>query len=85
LYLPEAWANDNQRRQQAGIRKEVLFETKLEIALGQIRQAIAEGVGACSASRRTRLAGLLRPEYSGADSGCVPGVQTVVVLGIPNT
>jgi SRSO17 transposase len=44
LYLPEAWANDRQRRQQAKIPEDVLFETKLEIALGQIRQAMADGV-----------------------------------------
>jgi SRSO17 transposase len=44
LYLPEAWANDRQRRQQARIPEDVVFETKLEIALGQIRQAMADGV-----------------------------------------
>ena len=44
LYLPEAWANDSQRRQQAKIPSDVLFQTKLEIALGQIRQAVEKGV-----------------------------------------
>ena len=43
LYLPEAWAKDSQRREKAGIRKEILFQTKVEIALGQIRKAIADG------------------------------------------
>lgn len=44
LYLPEAWANDAERRQQGGIPERVLFETKLEIALGQTRQALADGI-----------------------------------------
>ena len=44
LYLPEAWANDAERRQQARIPKDVLFQTKLEIALGQIRQALTDGI-----------------------------------------
>ena len=46
LYLPEAWAGDAQRRQKAGIPAEIGFETKPQIALGQIRQAVAEGVPA---------------------------------------
>jgi SRSO17 transposase len=44
LYLPEAWANSPERRKQARIPQEVRFATKLEIALSQIRQAIADGV-----------------------------------------
>src|SRR5436309_2443365 len=39
LYLPEVWCQDAERCQQAGIPKEVAFQTKLEIALEQIRQA----------------------------------------------
>jgi len=44
LYLPEQWASNSQLRQQAKIPNDVAFQTKLEIALGQIRQAIADGI-----------------------------------------
>ncbi|MGH8337956.1 MAG: IS701 family transposase, partial [Gammaproteobacteria bacterium] len=45
LYLPEEWANDSERRKEAGVPKEAPFETKPEIALAQIRQAVEDGVG----------------------------------------
>jgi SRSO17 transposase len=44
LYLPEAWANDVERREKAGVPAEIRFQTKLEIALEQIRAALADGV-----------------------------------------
>ena len=33
LYLPEAWAKDRQRRRQAGVPKQVRFQTRHELAL----------------------------------------------------
>jgi len=44
LYLPEVWAHDNKRRKVAGIPKQVQFQTKPQIALDQIREAVAEDI-----------------------------------------
>jgi SRSO17 transposase len=44
LYLPEVWASDAKRRKQAGIPEGIQFETKPQIALGQLRQAVEDGV-----------------------------------------
>ena len=79
LYLPEAWANNRQRRQQAKIPEEITFQTKLEIALGQLRQALADGV-----PQGTVLAD---PAY-GNDTGfreAVAGLELNYVLGVQST
>jgi len=79
LYLPEIWANDSQLRQQAKIPNAIVFQTKLEIALGQIRQAIADGI-----PRGTVLAD---PAY-GNDTGfrqAVAKLELNYVLGIQST
>jgi SRSO17 transposase len=44
LFLPEAWADDPARRAKAGVPDTIGFETKTAIALGQLRQALADGV-----------------------------------------
>jgi SRSO17 transposase len=79
LYLPEAWANNRGLRQKAKIPAAVAFETKLEIALGQIRQAMAAGV-----PQGTVLAD---PAY-GNDTGfreAVAGLRLSYVLGVQST
>jgi SRSO17 transposase len=42
LYLPEVWCKDSARLQQAGVPAGIAFQTKPEIALQQIRQALTE-------------------------------------------
>ena len=44
LYLPEDWAKDSTRREKAGVPADIVFKTKPQIALDQIRAAQAEGV-----------------------------------------
>jgi len=44
LYLPEEWANDPVRRATAGVPRSLAFRTKPQIALEQIRCALAEGL-----------------------------------------
>jgi SRSO17 transposase len=44
LYLPEEWAGDAERRRTARVPEEIVFKTKPEIALEQVRAACAVGV-----------------------------------------
>jgi len=44
LYLPEEWAADAERRKKAGVPASVTFRTKPEIALQQIKDALAAGI-----------------------------------------
>lgn len=44
LYLPEEWTSDPARCQAAGVPNAVELQTKPQIALGQIQQAVEQGV-----------------------------------------
>ena len=44
LYLPEAWAEDRERRAGVGVPEDIEFRTKPQIALEQIRAAVERGV-----------------------------------------
>ena len=46
LYLPKEWADDPARRAKAGVPDDIAFQTKPQIALGQLRAAVARGIGA---------------------------------------
>ena len=44
LFLPEAWANDAERRRKAKVPEDLVFRSKTDIALDQIRAAMAQGL-----------------------------------------
>lgn len=44
LFLPESWANDPERRRKARVPEDIVFQSKTDIALDQIRAAIAQGL-----------------------------------------
>jgi SRSO17 transposase len=85
LYLPAAWAQDAQRRRQAKVPAEVAFETKPQIALGQIRQAftadIARGVVLADAAYGNDSA--FRAGLSELELRYVVGVQSSTTVWKP--
>jgi SRSO17 transposase len=44
LFLPEDWANDPPRRAEVGVPPDVVFRTKPQIALAQVRRALRNGI-----------------------------------------
>jgi SRSO17 transposase len=87
LYLPEAWAKDARRRKQARIPQEVGFKTKLEIALDQIRQAMADGVpqGTVLADPAYGNDTGFREALAGMELGYVVGVQSSTTVWPPGS
>ena len=77
--LPKEWADDPARRAIAGVPNEVRFQTKPEIALQQLREALADGVPPGVA--------LIDPAY-GNDSKLragISGLGLTYVAGIMST
>lgn len=46
LYLPQEWAEDRARRQEAGVPEEVSFQTKPQLAKAMLQRALEGGVPA---------------------------------------
>src|SRR5271165_2334691 len=79
LYLPDDWADDAARRKKAHVPDDVKFQTKPEIALGQIRAALAAGFA--------RGVVLSDPAY-GADGAFRAGVtvlELTYAVGVQST
>ncbi len=55
LYLPEVWANDPERRKKAKVPDDVVFKTKPQIALEQLKTEHAAGVPLGTGAGRCRL------------------------------
>lgn len=85
LYLPQDWAENAERREAVGVPEIVRFQTKPQIALEQIRQAVETGV-----ARGVVLADAAYGNDSGFRAGLtklklsyVVGVQTAMTVWEP--
>ena len=87
LYLPEVWASDGKRRNVAGVPEEVEFQTKPQIALDQIRDAVRKDVprGVVVADAGYGVDGQFRSGVTKLDLKYVLGVQSSVTVWEPGT
>ena len=85
LYLPEDWAVDEARRKEAGVPDDVTFQTKPEIALAQIRAALAAGVapGVLLTDAGYGADGAFRSAVTASGLTYVVGVQSTLSVWPP--
>jgi SRSO17 transposase len=87
LYLPQDWADDQERRRKAGVPAEVEFKTKPEIALEQLRWACAtglpRGVGLFDASYGNNSA--FRSDVTALAMPYVAGILSTTTVWAPGT
>jgi SRSO17 transposase len=85
LYLPKEWAGDSERREKAKVPKEVEFQTKPEIALDQIRAAVAANLdrGVVLADAAYGINTEFRDGVTELDLKYVVGVQSSMTVGNP--
>ena len=87
LYLPEDWAADPVRRARAGVPEDVVFKTKPQIALDQIRAARAEGVpeGVVLADAGYGINTAFRTALTRMGLTYVVGIQSSAQLWLPGS
>jgi len=68
VYLPQEWADDRARRQAADIPEDVMHRKKTDIALDQIRRALANGI---------RVAAWTFEEWYGRDGEFLDGLESL--------
>ena len=85
LYLPEDWAGDEARRKKVRVPDEVKFRTKPEIALAQIRTALAAGVapGVLLTDAGYGADGAFRSGVTASGLAYVVGVQSTLSVWPP--
>lgn len=87
LYLPEAWTGDKNRRREGGIPADVPFQTKPQIALKQIGDAVKEGVtpGVVVADAGYGVDGKFRAGLTELGLEYAVGVQSSLSVWAPGT
>ena len=87
LYLTEDWAADQARRKKAHVPDDVIFKTKAQIALDQIRAALAAGVspGVLLADAGYGADGAFRSGVTAMGLPYVVGVQSTLSVWPPDT
>ena len=85
LYLPQTWADDPVRRARAKVPAEVVFQTKPQIALDQIKAARAQGVspGVILADAGYGADGAFRAGLSTLGLAYIVGVQPTLSVWRP--
>ena len=85
LYLPQAWADDAERRKKAKVPDDVVFQTKPQIALDQIRAAHAQGIapGVVLADAGYGVDGAFRAGATALGLDYVVGVQPTLSVWKP--
>jgi SRSO17 transposase len=86
LYLPQAWADDAERRKRAKVPDEVVFQTKPQIALDQLRAAKAQAVtpGVVLADAGYGADGAFRAGATALGLAYVVGVQPTLSVWRPS-
>jgi SRSO17 transposase len=87
LYLPQDWAQDEVRREKAKVPPQIRFKTKPEIALDQIRDAVAAGLprGVLLADAGYGHDARLRIEATALGLRYVVGVQPNILVWPPGS
>ena len=85
LYLPQDWAGDAARRRKARVPADIVFKTRPEIAIDQIRRAVESGLppGAVLADAGYGNNSLWRSEISALNLAYVVGVRADTTVWPP--
>jgi SRSO17 transposase len=85
LYLPKDWAEDSERRKKTEVPEAVAFQTKPEIALDQIRAAVAANLdrGVILADAAYGMNTEFRDEVTKLALQYVMGVQSSITVWAP--
>jgi SRSO17 transposase len=87
MYLPEAWAKDMDRRNKAGVPDDLVFKTKPQIALQQLKWSCDAGLprGVVLIDAGYGVDAQFRKEISVLDLKYVAGIKSTTTVWAPGT